>query len=372
MNITVVGGGNIGMCLVGEISRVKGYNVTLYASHPESFSERIKVRDTEKNLEYLSGTFVTTDDIQLAVQNADVILITLPSFLRKDFIEMMTPYVNCTSCVGFVPAYGGAEHFCQGLLDKGATIFGFQKVPYVARTVERGKIAGLWSKKKKLLVGAIPASKTSAIAAMIEDMLLLPCDRMANFMEVTLLPGNPLLHTSGSYVYLKNYTPETYYPEQIYYYRSWTDECSEVICSYSNEMMEVCRKLPIDLSGVESIQSYYESPTPEALTKKFKSIPSFWDLTLPMIKTDKGFKPDFSSRFFTEDMPCGVSIIKALALLVDVKTPTIDKILSWYEKMTGIQYFKEDGTFGKDIAETTIPQNFGIDTVEKLKIFYER
>lgn len=48
MNITVVGGGNIGMCLVGEISRVKGYNVTLYASHPESFSERIKVRDTEK------------------------------------------------------------------------------------------------------------------------------------------------------------------------------------------------------------------------------------------------------------------------------------------------------------------------------------
>ena len=91
-----------------------------------------------------------------------------------------------------------------------------------------------------------------------------------------------------------------------------------------------------------------------------------------MIKTDKGFKPDFSSRFFTEDMPCGVSIIKALALLVDVKTPTIDKILSWYEKMTGIQYFKEDGTFGKDIAETTIPQNFGIDTVENLKNFYER
>lgn len=55
-----------------------------------------------------------------------------------------------------------------------------------------------------------------------------------------------------------------------------------------------------------------------------------------------------------------------------MKTPTIDKILSWYEKMTGIQYFKEDGTFGKDIAETTIPQNFGIDTVEKLKNFYER
>lgn len=372
MNITVIGGGNIGMCLVGEISRVKDYDVTLFASHPEMFGNRIKVRDTEKNIEFLSGLFRVTDNIKIAIEDADIVFITYPSFLRKKIIEKITPYIKNFAYVGFVPAYGGAEHYCQSLIDKGVTIFGFQKVPYVARTLERGKIAGLWSKKQTLLIGSIPSSKTPNIAKIIEDMLLLPCVQMTNFMEVTLLPGNPLLHTSGSYVYLKDYAPETYYPEQIYYYRSWTDECSEIICAYSNEMMEVCNKLPIDLSGVESIQTYYESPTPKALTKKFKSIPSFWDLTLPMIKTEKGFKPDFNSRFFTEDMPCGVSIIKALALLVDVKTPTIDKILAWYEKMTGIQYFKPDGSFGKDIAETTIPQNFGINTVEKLKQFYER
>lgn len=372
MKITIIGGGNIGMCLVGEISRIKGYDVMLYASHPESFDERILVKDTEKQIEYLSGFYKVTDNIKTAMDDADVILVTLPSFLRRDIIEKMTPWIKNSAYLGFVPAYGGAEHYCQALIEKGVTIFGFPKVPYVARTVTRGKIAGLWSKKKLLKIGAIPSTKTNDIAGIVEDMLMLPCERMMNFMEVTLLPGNPLLHTSGSYVYLKNYTPETIFPEQIYYYRSWTDECSEIICSYSDEMMEVCRKLPIDLSGVESIQTYYESPTPELLTKKFKSIPSFWDLTLPMIKTDKGFKPDFSSRFFTEDMPCGVSIIKALALLVNVQTPTIDKILAWYEKMTGIQYFKEDGTFGKDIAETTIPQIFGIDTVEKLKKFYER
>lgn len=372
MNVTIIGGGNIGMCLVGEISRIKGYDVTIYASSPEMFGKRIKVRDTERNIEFLSGLFKATDDLKLAVQDADIIFITLPSFLRKDIIKNISFYIKNSAYLGFVPAYGGAEHYCERLIEKGVTVFGFQKVPYVARTVERGKVAGLWSKKKKLLVGAIPKCKTSVIAELVEDMLMLPCEQMSNYMEVTLLPGNPLLHTSGSYVYLKDYKPNIYFPEQIYYYRNWSDECSEIICACSYEMMEICRKLPLNLSGVESIQQYYESPTPKALTKKFKNIPSFWNLTLPMLKTDKGFVPDFSSRFFTEDIPYGISIIKALALLVNVKTPTIDKIFSWYERMTGKLYFKADGSFGKDIAETTIPQNFGIDTVEKLKHFYER
>ena len=36
------------------------------------------------------------------------------------------------------------------------TVFGLQKVPYVARTKEPGKIAGLMSKKNKILVAALP------------------------------------------------------------------------------------------------------------------------------------------------------------------------------------------------------------------------
>ena len=89
MNITILGGGNIGMCLVGEISRIKGYEVTLYASKPEMFSETIQVIDDEKKISYQSGAFVTTDDLKQAICNADIILCTLPAFLRKNVIEAM-------------------------------------------------------------------------------------------------------------------------------------------------------------------------------------------------------------------------------------------------------------------------------------------
>lgn len=372
MNVTIIGGGNIGMCLAGEISRVKGYDVKIYASHPEQFYKRIKVVDDEKNITFMSGDITATDNLEFAVSDADVILCTFPSHLRKKLIGEITPLIKANAKIGFFPGYGGAELYCTELINRGVTIFALQKVPYVARTKERGKVAGIMSKKKKILVAALPHSKTNEVADMLEDMLLVACGRLKNYMAATLLPGNPLLHTSGAVIYLDDYKDGQLFPEQIYYYQSWTDECSEFLCSFSDEMMEICKKLPIDLSEVESIQKYYESPTPKDVTRKFHSIPSFQPLTLPMKKVEGGFVPDFTSRFYIEDIPNGVCIIKALGLLVNVNTPTIDRVLDWYYRMTGKEYFKNDGAYGKDISETGIPQINGLNTLEKLTQFYSR
>ena len=208
-------------------------------------------------------------------------------------------------------------------------------------------------------MAVLPHDRTDEVADMLEDMLLMKCVRLKNYMVATLLPGNPLLHTNGSVLYL------------------------EFLCRFSDEMMEVCEKLPIDLTEVESIQKYYESPTPKDLTRKFHEIPSYNALLLPMKKVQKaffffgggdmyGFIPDFSSRFYTEDIPNGVCIIKALSQFVGVETPTIDYVLDWYFRMTGKEYFQKDGSFGKDIMETAIPQINGIQTVEDLVDFYTR
>lgn len=372
MKVTIIGGGNIGMCLAGEISHVRGYDVTIYASHPEQFDKQILVADDERNITYRSGNLTVTDKMDEAVSTADMIMCTFPSSLRKTFIENAEELIKPGAYLGFFPGYGGAELYCNRLIDKGVIIFALQKVPYVARTKQRGKIAGLMSKKNKLKVAAIPKSKTEDVAVLLEDMLLVECVPLKNYMAATLLPGNPLLHTSGSAVYLKDYKAGQVFPEQIYYYQSWDDECSQLICKFSDEMMEICSKLPVDLSEVQSIQEYYESPTPEALTKKFHLIPSFYPLVLPMKKMDGGFVPDFTSRFYTEDIPFGVCILKALAKIAEVDTPVIDYILRWYRDMTGKEYFNENGDFGKDINETAIPQLYGLKTGEDLLAFYTR
>ena len=156
MNVTIIGGGNIGMCLAGEISRIKWYHVKIYTSKSELFGERITVADDEKGITFSSGEIIATYDIEYAISDADIILCTLPSNLRKTFIRKMMPFVKRKAALGFFPGYGGAELYCSELIQKGMTVFGLQKVPYVARTKEPGKIAGLMSKKNKILVAALP------------------------------------------------------------------------------------------------------------------------------------------------------------------------------------------------------------------------
>ena len=372
MKIAIVGGGNMGMCLAGVISRLNHYEVSLYASRPEEFDNKIKIVDDDLGMVYQSGNFTTTDNLKCALKNAKVIYCTYPAFLREDFIKKAEALIQPGTFLGFIPAYGGAEFFCDDLIRKGVIIFGLQKPPYVCRTKERGRVAGLLSKKNKLFEAAIPHNKSKEVASLLEDMLQIKTEILPNYMNVTLLPGNPLLHTSGSYYYLLDYKQGEAFTEQIYYYQSWNDECSRIIFNFSDEMIAICNALPLDLSGVQSIQEYYESPIPSDLTKKFHEIPSFYPLKLPMIHTEKGYFPDFDSRFFIEDIPFGVCIIKALALMVGVLTPTADNILSWYKKETGKEYFCDDGSWGKDINETAIPQKFGVDTIEKLKSFYLR
>lgn len=369
-NVTIVGGGNMGMCLAGIISRLERYKVTLLATNPKEFNKEIEIIDDELHIAYKSGNFIITDNIEESMKSADLIYCTYPAFLRERFIHKSGKYMKKNTILGFIPAYGGAEFYCKELINKGITIFGLQKPPYVCRTKKRGKIAGLMSRKSLLLVAAIPFDKSKFIVNLLEDMLQIKTVLLPNYMNVTLLPGNPLLHTSGSYRYLRDYNKGDTYPKQIYYYQEWDDECSNIICDLSNEMMNICKNLPIDLSGIKSIQEYYESPTPKALTEKFHTIPSFYPLTLPMIKNDNGYVPDFNSRFFIEDIPYGLCTIKALAMLIDKKTPMIDEILLWYKKQTGKEYFNENGEFGANISETAIPQLFGIDNVEKLREYY--
>lgn len=49
-----------------------------------------------------------------------------------------------------------------------------------------------------------------------------------------------------------------------------------------------------------------------------------------MVKIEGGFVPDFKSRYFTEDFPFGLFIIRELAQKHNIKTPYMDEIYNWY------------------------------------------
>ena len=87
-----------------------------------------------------------------------------------------------------------------------------------------------------------------------------------------------------------------------------------------------------------SLREYYESPTPEAMTAKLKSIRAFEAVKVPLSPTDEGaFVPNWDDRMFTEDYPFGVAIIKDIASMVGVPRRPSTRC-NFYRAQTGIAY----------------------------------
>jgi hypothetical protein len=96
------------------------------------------------------------------------------------------------------------------------------------------------------------------------------------------------------------------------------------------EFQKLCK---IEGVVIPSVLEYYESKDADSLMYKLRSIVAFQTIKAPMKQTEEGWIPDFESRYFTEDFPYGLQIIKDLAQVHHIKTPMIDRVLTWGNKM---------------------------------------
>lgn len=372
MKVTIVGAGNMGLAMTAYMAINNKAQITLFT---EKTIESIYLNMVEKKRKECTSGFTVTSDPKTAFSSTDIIFVTYPAFLRKKFIEQNQQYFKADAYLGFVPGYGGAEYVCTEILNRGVNIFGFQRVPYVARAEhnESGTTATILSSKKELFIGAIPAGKTDIIANIVEQLLDIPVIKLHEYLSITLAPSNPLLHITGLYNVFKNYKNGQHFGGPMKFYEEWNDDTSRLLFKYDEELQEICRQLhPLDMSEVVPLPIYYESPTPEAMTRKLKSIESFKKVMAPLKKENDGFIPDLSSRMFVEDYPYGVCIIKDFASLLGVKTPTVDMLLDFYEELSGHKYFNKDGSYTDEIKDTGVPRINGFNSKEELITFYHR
>ena len=106
------------------------------------------------------------------------------------------------------------------------------------------------------------------------------------------------------------------------------------------------------------------------MTAKIRSITAFQGIKTPLLSTERGFIPDFQSRYFLEDFPYGLCIIKGLCEIVRLDTPSIDKILKWFQKIARVQYYIDDRFVGVGLKNLPIPQNSGIRMIEDIISYY--
>lgn len=373
MIITVIGGGHIGTTLAGYISHANcDDQVRLHTSKPDDFSRNVIVNDWERNISYEADIAVITDDYADAVTNADIIFITHPHFMTEETLKAIRPFVKEGAAVGIIPGSGGGEFSWKKYYGKRNTLFGFQRVPFTAKYKEYGKETNLQSWKAHVVVATIPSSRNNMLCEMIEKHCFIKCKQSPNYLCVTLTPSNPVLHTSRTYSIFKDATRETVFAKRGMYYKDWTDEASKTMLAIDEELHQLMSRLKgFDFSSVKPLAIHYEASTVEEMTKKISSIPAFQTDPSPMVQVGDGWVADTHSRLFTEDFPYGLCIIKGFCELCNVDTPTIDKVLHWYENFMGLEYYKNDSSFtGKDLGETGATNLREFKNVNDIYAFY--
>ena len=329
MNIAICGGGNIGTLMAAEFSK-KGNNVTIYTSNKSCWSNTIAVYDNNDILLFETDIFKITDNLKEAVCNAEIVFVTFPAFMFKDFADKLLPIVEAGQKICVVPGGGGVEFAFKKIIDKGCILFGFQRVHSIARLKEYGHSVYMLGRKSQLQIAAIPNNQAEAISEVIGELFDMECVTLPNYLSVTLTPSNPILHTTRLYSLFKDYRDNIVYPEEILFYESWDNDSSENLILCDSELQKLCDAIPMDLAKVKSLKKHYEIETVQQLTDKISGIKAFKGIITPMKRCDNGFVPDFESRYFTADFSFGLKIICDIAHLFDVKVPNIEKIWKWY------------------------------------------
>lgn len=372
MNILVVGGGNIGTTLACYIKNLHPeYSVRMYVRDPSRFGDLISLKDTERSVAYDVRLDGISDDPAAVACGADVVYVCLPHFAVERAFRDIAPFVSEGCLVGVVPGSGGCEFYFDSIFGGRARLFGFQRVPFVARLIKYGHSTNLMSWKPYSVVGTLRYGDLQDACSVVKACGLRTV-QAANYLAVSLAPSNPIIHTACIYGLFSGHTVDEVYPNVKRLYEEWGDEESSNMLAMDAELHSLFEAVPnLDMSSVRPLCEHYESPDARALTRKILSIPSFKNLLSPMkAATNGGTCVDLNSRMFTEDFPFGLAIIRGFGELFGMAMPTVDKILSWYSDWTGADYYESGRFAGKGLSETGIPQNYGIRTPEQVMELY--
>lgn len=326
--ICICGGGSLGHVIAGYLSAKKDMAVNILTQRPLQWSRELRIFTPEGNV--LCGKLnIVSDSPKEALCDASIVLLCLPGYAIKSELIKIKPYVNERTYVGSVFSSTGFFFEAMDLLDEDIPLWGFQRVPFIARTDVYGENAHLLGYKNSHNIAIERSNDKEEFRKTIEELFDAPVHLLNNYYEASFTNSNPILHPSRLYTLFNDWNTEVYYDHQFLFYEEWTNEASELLMALDNELFRVLEKLPVASDYLMPILPYYESHDAESLTRKIRSIGGFKGIKTPMIFTEQGWQPDLNSRYFQEDFMYGLRYIHLEAHRLGVEVPMIDRVFDW-------------------------------------------
>lgn len=326
MRICICGGGNLGHVCAGFLAN-RGHQVSILTTKPECWSRILEIVAPDGSFE---GKLAQVSSLpEEVIPQAEIVLVCLPGFAIHDELTKIKPYLSNKCLVGTVVSSTGFFFEAFKVLPTDIALFGFQRVPFISRTIEYGQKAELKGYKESLHVAIEQTEDKKSVRVVLERLFEKPVTIADSFYEVSLSNSNPILHPSRLYTMWKDWQPGIIYPRNPQFYAEWTLEASTLLLQMDEELLQLLKTLGLKEGSIPPVLDYYESSDADSLTQKLRSIKAFQNIASPMKAVEGGFIPDFNSRYFTEDFPFGMRFIVETAQKHHVSIPTTENIYHW-------------------------------------------
>eukprot|EP00043_Microstomoeca_roanoka_P021353 m.255133 g.255133 ORF g.255133 m.255133 type:complete len:405 (-) comp19135_c0_seq1:258-1472(-) len=388
--VTICGGGNAAHVAAGMFAS-RGATVNLYFSF-EDEAKRFKegcdkaggVTVKRKAKTYFGKPAVISHKPEECIPSTDIVLLIVPAFAHEPILKEITPHLKHGAAVGAIPGPGAFDLLALHALgdvftEKNITLFAGTSLPWACRFDEYGVSATLLGVKTNVDITTHPnddAERNQAIAdalTRLHDDTAFHC--RGHFLTTTLWPTNAVIHPGITYGIWHDWDGQPL-DEAPLFYQNCNKYTGDILDGISNEIaacVEVLQSKGADLSHWMKIDTYLLDVYGDVIAdhsstaRIFATNDAFQGLKAPVKQRPDGkVEPNFQTRYLTEDLPHGLAVLRGIAEICGVPTPTMDKVLLWAQPLIDQEYLVDGKIQGKDVAHSGCPQRFGITTPEAL------
>lgn len=391
--ITICGGGNAAHAMIPIIRNNFSGKLNLFLPYGDEAAQFNKLIEEKRFITATIGEkklYGRPDEASKLAKDvckeADLILMPLPAFAHELTLLQIAPFLKKEAIIGAIPARSGFEYSTLKILKDNkkekVKIFGMQTLPWACRIKEYASKVDILGKKRSVGMAAFPHKITSELVSFLTRLLDLKIEPLPNMLTLSLANVGQIIHPGIMYSLFKGKEELKYRKEKIpLFYQGVTKEISETLKVMSDEVLVLTKEIKnidksINLNHVLGLKdwliySYKDSIADKStLQSCFVTNSAYKGLRAPMKKNNNDyFLPDFQARYLTEDVPYGLVVTKAIAQLAKVDMPVIDEVILTVSKWIGKEYIKRGYLEGRDIKDTRIPQNYGIDNLENIMVY---
>lgn len=329
-------------------------------------------------------SFRVTHDPAVALLGCDLIIFAVPALSHKRYLELLKPEIRDGCIIVGLPGQNGFEFEVRKTLGpklRNCVVMNFESLPWSCRVVEFGKTVRV-NGTKEMLAGAIQGDLTkSKIKQPLEILQRLlgefpKLSLSGHLLGINLMSLNAYSHPPIMYGRWKDWDGKPL-DQQPLFFQGVDEDTAALLEKISDEVVAISRRImaeypEVDLSQVIPMYewdiAHYANQIKDKtnLMTALRTNVLYQGRTHPMIQTEEGhYIPDFSHRFLLEDIPC-LAVIRGIAEIAGVETPSLDTVLLWGQEKLKKEYLVGSKLIGKDLATTRCPQRYGIKTIEEL------